>query len=296
MSYIDQAFGYILGGKDMEDFKLLKNKDISTVMNYLEKNHFENTFIIGNIEKHGLDNNMLLKRSGDYYGYFNKNELRGVFSFTNMGSFICHYEDDSILNKIILLKAIKKYKPKHMFGMKKIIQPLWQKLERTFKWYSYDDYDYMILKQDSFRDFSTDKEIIKAKDFDFSKSIDFLIEVEKAFNRKPKSVNQLKNSVYERTGEEEYLYLLDKGEVVAQAVIKTTTSKINQIEGVYTLPPYRGNGYAKAIVSKLSKNIIKRGKIPALIVSKSNASAKKAYESIGFEYYDDYIMSEIQVG
>lgn len=279
----------------MEDFKLLKNRDINIVIKYLEKNHFENTFIMGNIEKHGIENNMLLKRSGDYYGYFSEGELRGVFSFTNMGSFICHYEDDRILNKIVLLKAVKKYKPKYLFGVKKIVKPLWQKLERIFKWYSYDDCDYMILSEENFQDFSIDNGIVKAKDFDFSKSIDFLIEVEKAFKRKPKTVNQLKNSVYERIGEEEYLYLLHNGEVVCQAVIKTTTSRINQIEGVYTLPKYRGNGYAKAIVSELSRNIISRGKIPALIVSKSNESAKKVYKSIGFKYYDDYIMTEIQV-
>ncbi|WP_432665748.1 GNAT family N-acetyltransferase [Wukongibacter baidiensis] len=279
----------------MEDFKLLKNQDINIVMDYLEKNHIESTFIIGNIEKYGLENNKLQKRNGDYYGYFNDGGLRGVFSFTNMGSFICHYEDDRILNKIVLLKAVKKYKPKHIFGVKKMIEPLWKKLERTFEWYSYDDCNYMILSGENFQDFPVDNEIVKAKDFDFFKTVDFLIEVEKAFDRKPKTVNELKNSVYERIGEEEYLYLLDKDKVVAQAVIKTTTSKINQIEGVYTLPAYRGNGYAKAIVSKLCKNIIEKGKTPALIVSKTNEPAKNAYEKIGFEYYDDYIMAEIKV-
>lgn len=279
----------------MEDFKLLKNEDMNIVMNYLEKNHIENTFIIGNVEKHGLKNNVFLKRNGDYYGYFNKGELRGLFSFTNMGSFICHYEDDRILNKIILLKTVKKYKPKYVFGMKKVIAPLWQKLERIFKWYSYEDCDYMILNREKFQCFPTQKKIIEAKNFDFSKSIDFLIEVEKAFNRKPKIVNELKNSVYERIGEEEYLYLLDKDEVVSQAVIKTTTSKVSQIEGVYTLPKFRGNGYAKSLVSKLCKSILDKEKMPALIVSKKNDPARKAYMDLGFEYYDDYIMSEIEI-
>lgn len=279
----------------MEDFKLLKKQDINIVMDYLEKNHIESTFIIGNIEKYGLENNKLQKRNGDYYGYFNDEDLRGVFSFTNMGSFICHYEDDKILNKIILLKAVKEYKPKYIFGMKKMIEPIWKKFERTFEWHSYDDCNYMILNNEEFSDFTGDAKIVKAKNFDFFKTVDFLIEVEKAFNRKPKTVNELKNSVYERIGEEEYLYLLDKDKVVAQAVIKTTTSKINQIEGVYTLPEYRGKGYAKAIVSKLCKNIMDKGKLPALIVSKTNESAKKAYEKIGFKHYDDYIMTEIKV-
>lgn len=279
----------------MEDFKLLKDEDINVVMNYLEKNHMENTFIIGNIERHGLENSLHSKRSGDYYGYFHEGQLRGIFSFTNMGSFICHYEDDRILNKIILLKAVKKYKPKYIFGMKKIVMPLWKKLEKILKLYTYDECYYMILSRENFKDFSREKEIINAKDFDFSKSIDFLIEVERAFNRKPKTVNELKNSVYERRGDEEHLYMLNSGKIVSQAVIKTTTSRINQIEGVYTLPKYRGNGYGKAIVSKLCKNIMGRGKIPALIVSKLNHAAKKAYKDIGFEHYGDYIVSEIEV-
>lgn len=279
----------------MEKFKLLNNNDIDIVMAYLEKKHIESTFIIDCIEKYGLDNKIFCKKSGDYYGYFVEGKLMGIFCFTNMGSFICHYDNNKILNKIVLFKAVKKYKPKYMFGMKKMVTPIWRRLEKIFKWYEYDECNYMTLNKKNFYDYSTDKEIINAKEYDFSKSIDFLIEVEKAFNRKPKTVNELKNSVYERTGEEEYLYLLDKGKIVSQGVIKTTTSKINQIEGVYTLPEYRGNGYAKAVVSKLSKDIIDRDKQPALIVSKSNEAAKKAYIDLGFEYYDDYIMSEIHV-
>lgn len=279
----------------MEKFELLNNNYMDMVMNYLNKKYIENTFIINFIEKYGLNNKMFCKKSGDYYGYFVDERLMGVFCFTNMGSFICHYDDDTILNKIVLLKAFKKYKPKYMFGVKKIITPIWKRLEKVFKWYEYDECDYMILSKENFQDFSTDRKIINAKNYDFSKSIDFLIEVEKAFNRKPKTVNELKNSVYEKDGEEEYLYLLDEGKIVSQAVVTTTTSKINQIEGVYTLPDYRGNGYAKAIVAKLCKNIIEKNKKPALIVSKSNAAAKKAYKDLGFEYYDDYIMSEIDV-
>lgn len=280
----------------MENFRLLRNRDMNIVMNYLERRHVESTFIIDSIEKYGFENNMLLKKNGDYYGYFYEENLMGIFSFNNMGSFTCYYDDDRVLNKVALLKAVKKYKPKFMIGMEKIIRPLWKRLEKIFKWYEYDECYYMLLNKHKFKNFPCDKEIINAKNYEFSKSIDFLIEVEKAFNRKPKTINELKNSVYERIGEEEYLYLLDNGEIVSQAVIKTTTSRINQIEGVYTLPRYRGNGYAKALVSILCNNIIERGKIPALIVSKTNDSAIQAYRDIGFEYYDDYVVSEIKIG
>jgi uncharacterized protein len=78
------------------------------------------------------------------------------------------------------------------------------------------------------------------------------------------------------------------------ANIQTYTSKINQIGGVYTLPEYRGKGYCKAIVSELCKRILGRGKMPTLSVKNNNTPAVCAYQSIGFKYYDDYLIVKFQ--
>lgn len=279
----------------MEYFRLLRKEDNEIVLNYLDRHHLAAASIIGNIENYGIENNKMHRRNADYYGYFVDKELMGVFSFTNMGSLVCHYEDEKILNKIVLLKTIKKYRPKYILGIEKLIAPLWFRLEKTVKWFKYDKCDYMVLNKEIFKSFGVEKEIIKAVEYDFSKTIDFLIEVEKAFNRNPKTINELKSTVYDRHNEEQYLYLIDDGSVVSQAIIQTTTSKINQIGGVYTLPKYRGKGYAKAIVSKLCIDILKRDKLPTLIVSKTNESAKNAYKKLGFEFYDDYLMIELQL-
>ncbi|WP_291561459.1 MULTISPECIES: GNAT family N-acetyltransferase [unclassified Clostridium] len=67
---------------------------------------------------------------------------------------------------------------------------------------------------------------------------------------------------------------------------------MSQIGGVFTLPEVRGNGYAKAMVSKICDNIIAREKIPTLMVSNANVPAVKAYKSLGFDFYDDYLMVE----
>lgn len=46
------------------------------------------------------------------------------------------------------------------------------------------------------------------------------------------------------------------------------------------------------MVSKICDNIIAREKIPTLMVSNANVPAVKAYKSLGFDFYDDYLMVE----
>ncbi|MDK2919378.1 MAG: uncharacterized protein PWQ37_2111 [Candidatus Petromonas sp.] len=279
----------------MTEFRLLKDRDTEIAREYLDNYHMECTFLIGNLENYGIENNPFHRRSGDYYGYFVEDKIKGIFLFTNMGSFVCHYEDDGVLKKIALLKTIKKYKPKYMLGVSSKMIPLWMMLQKTAKCSKYEECHYMILEKENFNPFIVKNDIVNAKDYEFFKAIDFLIEVEKAFGRNPKTINELKNTVYDRTNEEEYLYLLENGSIVAQGVIQTTTSRINQIGGVYTVPSSRGKGYAKAVVSKLCTKILDRDKMPTLIVAKDNEGAKKAYMDIGFKYYSDYLVIETQV-
>ena len=81
--------------------------------------------------------------------------------------------------------------------------------------------------------------------------------------------------------------------MVAQAGIQTYTPKINQIGSVYTPEEERGKGYAKAIVSEICKRIIERGKMPTLMVNKDNTPAVRAYNALGFEHYDDYLIVKL---
>ncbi len=279
----------------MEEFTLLGNEDINNAKDYLNKRPIINSFMINNIEKYGIKNIEYQKRSGDYYGYFVNNILKGVFFFNNMGVLNFCYDDKRILNKIILLKTIKKHKPNYIFGPTELVAPLYKCMEKTTKCYKYDDCMYMTLGKEDFKPWISQDLIINAKDFDFSKSINFLIEVEKSFGRNPHAINELKNKIYDRTKEEEYMYLLEKDEIKAQAFIQTVTSLVNEIGGVYTTNKSRGKGFAKAIVSKLCDRIIQRNKIPTLIVSKTNTEALKVYNTIGFKPYHDYTIIEIKV-
>lgn len=72
------------------------------------------------------------------------------------------------------------------------------------------------------------------------------------------------------------------GKAVAMAKSARETEKHIAINGVYTLPQYRGRGYAAALVAHICKLIIAEGKTPVLYTDISNPSSNKAYTNVGF--------------
>ncbi len=109
------------------------------------------------------------------------------------------------------------------------------------------------------------------------------------------SLEETQKFLEQRGSEEEFLFLIAEKRIVAQAYIQAVTNKINQIGGVFTTEEERGKGYCKAILSHLCQNIIDRDKTPSLIVRKDNISAIRAYTSLGFTYFDDYLLIKFRI-
>lgn len=134
----------------------------------------------------------------------------------------------------------------------------------------------------------SDVRILTASEVKLDDALNFMLEARRVgFGDNP-SREDLQKVLSQRAPEEDYVFLLEEEKIAAQACIQTTTSKINQIGGVYTTENERGKGYCKAIVSKLCSIIKKRGRIPTLMVRKNNTPAVRAYVSLGFKHYDDY--------
>lgn len=79
------------------------------------------------------------------------------------------------------------------------------------------------------------------------------------------------------------VYLLDKdGEIVSMANIAHRSKKYGRINSVYTPLEHRNNGYASAIVAKISMMLVNEGRIPMLYTDGSNNTSNKVYTNIGF--------------
>lgn len=80
-----------------------------------------------------------------------------------------------------------------------------------------------------------------------------------------------------------HVYFLEKdGEIISMANISHRTKKYGRINSVYTPLEHRNNGYATAIVAKLSMKLINEGLIPVLYTDDSNNISNKVYTNIGF--------------
>ena len=81
-----------------------------------------------------------------------------------------------------------------------------------------------------------------------------------------------------------FVGIRDGDVLVAMAGQRMKLPGFEEISAVSTHPDYRSRGYARALVSGLSKLIHGRGNVPFLTVRTDNAAGIRSYESIGFRF------------
>ncbi len=69
---------------------------------------------------------------------------------------------------------------------------------------------------------------------------------------------------------------------VAWAFLHFETPEVSMMGFLHALEPYRGKGYARAVSAALAKDILARGKIPALHVKTDNVPSLELSASLGF--------------
>lgn len=72
------------------------------------------------------------------------------------------------------------------------------------------------------------------------------------------------------------------GKPVAWTLPHFETPTVSMMGFLHVLEPYRGKGYARAVSSALVKDILARGKIPALHVATTNVPSLELCASLGF--------------
>ena len=81
--------------------------------------------------------------------------------------------------------------------------------------------------------------------------------------------------------------LLDRDQLVSLSGFNATLPDMVQLGGIYTPPPLRGRGYAKAAVAGSLLEARQRGATRAVLFT-STASAARSYEGLGFRRTGDY--------
>ena len=74
------------------------------------------------------------------------------------------------------------------------------------------------------------------------------------------------------------------GKIVSIAWRVRESDETCAVSGVYTREEYRGQGLARQIVTRLTKQILADGKLAYLFVDKTNPVSNHLYRSIGYVY------------
>lgn len=74
----------------------------------------------------------------------------------------------------------------------------------------------------------------------------------------------------------------EEGKPVAWNFEHFETPRVGMMGFLHVLGPHRGKGYARAVASALAKDILERGKIPALHVKTDNIPSLELTSSLGF--------------
>lgn len=82
--------------------------------------------------------------------------------------------------------------------------------------------------------------------------------------------------------------LLKDGALVAKGGTNAQGMQYVQLGGVYTIPAFRSNGYARALVLHIVRDFAAAGKQVTLFVKPQNAAAVRLYTHCGFAKYGEY--------
>lgn len=84
----------------------------------------------------------------------------------------------------------------------------------------------------------------------------------------------------------------EDGKPVAWAFLHFETEKVSMMGFLHVLEPYRRKGYARSVSSALVKDILARGKVPALHVKTDNAPSLEMTASLGFHRVKTQVWGE----
>jgi GNAT superfamily N-acetyltransferase len=255
---------------------------------YIEKHFYDNLYLSLDFSRN-FNESKYTKKAGDFYGYIKDDRLLGVFVFSNNNILHLSFIDRDVLKKVDLFRAIKHYKPKIIKGKKENLDDVINLVEKSISKIKVNDY--YIMK------YNSNECVNHLSDFVNSglinSSFEFLVNVEKEFDRNPKLLNDIKLKILTKYEADEYFAYTSDGKIIAQGMLENEGNKHIIIGGIYIDKNFRKKGYGQQIVEVLVSEVIKKNKIPILLVKKDNEKAINLYNKIGFIEMSDFRIVEL---
>ena len=89
---------------------------------------------------------------------------------------------------------------------------------------------------------------------------------------------------------------MEHGELVFRAAISAATPEAVLVEGVWTPPAERGRRRATYAVHELCVRLLEHHRRVVLFVGADNLRARRIYDRVGFQAFDNYLAAYFEFG
>jgi predicted N-acetyltransferase YhbS len=237
------------------------------------------------------------REKGNEKIWYNDNAL--LLSVRNFLFPVFHFEKNDFPETLVLPLRLEKILKKEGLHAAQGLEADMELLESALEKLNYDpleiiNYDLMELEAEQFRpDRSPGGNfVIRIPEM---KDVDALFPLQEGYEKEeviPRggvfSPAACRKSIENLIADNLILAAETEGRFVGKINLNAESFTRLQIGGVYVDPAYRNRGIARFMTQALMRRLVSRGKTFALFVRKSNATARRAYDSLGFTQFADY--------
>jgi len=280
-------------------FGKLEQSDVIGIENYIQENK------MGTVYLHQPFKDFKAKIDrGSFYGYIdeqkNEHNLEGLFYFSNTKALLMHFKNDSVLNNLNLLKAIKMHRPQYIKGETSVVNKLYQILYRTLRT-TVEDKSYLMVYQGGIPpvpEFNNNQyELILSVESlkrPLERDISFFMKAEKAFGRNVQAFHDLQTQVNLQLESRKIVLISCDNQIIAQGFVENETEDNGIISGIYVEEKHRKQQLGRLISVNLTEKLLKQKKQAMLFVLKNNLLAINLYETIGYQRVKEYTILTIE--
>lgn len=257
--------------------------DQQLILDFAYQREIENMFVIGSFEF-----SLNPFEFNTYLGYFEHNILLGLGTYFGLWSDIqINAQSPSVINAFVDEFMQRKLPVKYVVAIRRYALPTIDRLKsHGIEPQTITEQTLQLLTQDRFNDHATGQEI-NATPHDIEDIIRLgnIVEEDDA----DKEIPEIERA---RVFPDNEWLLHKEGQLVSKANLHGVSKNYAQIGGVMTHPAHQGKGYAKQIVSAISRHWLDQGKQITLVVSNDNIPAIKVYHSLGFQPVEEFNHAE----
>lgn len=254
----------------------LVNNDIIKVKDYLNENPSFSLFLIADIDKYGLSSNIFMI----YADFDNNDNIHFVFG-TYFNTLLIYSNDDSIDTTTIYT-----YLKQHSinFNVLLISNALFESSINVTDFSQVHKTYCCELTTENFKPFNSTIPINIATEDD-STAILSLFNSTEEFEGLDMTLDAIKSYIMDNN-----VYIIKEGSEIASFTMCTATTEVlASIGAVCTSKRYRGKGYASALISHLSNEILNKGLKCSLCYD--NPEAGTIYKRLGFKEVGNTIIA-----